>query len=246
MNRKTKIIFVVAAVLSVLYAVLSGLGIAGIQSYTGGLIYRLIIISVLFYSNLCVLKNILHKPVKNEAFIAGALGLGMLLVFEVYSFIYIYLYDGQHTDITISNYIRNCVYLFFLVAISYLTPPILKSYKTIRFILGITSTFLLFIIFFAVIINSYTLLAYGSLIIKIFCFIVATVLFFKVKKGHPARLFSISVRLICLLETAQQLLFIYGNIWDLYDIFISFMPLVYLLFGYTLIQLQNIGEEHYE
>ena len=98
MNRKSKIILIIATVLSVLYSVLSGFGFAGTQTDTGGFVYRLIIIAALIFACSLVFSGAFRQGGKfttgergNEAFIAGLLGLSLLLVFEVYTFFYIHI-----------------------------------------------------------------------------------------------------------------------------------------------------------
>jgi len=251
LKKNTKIVLIVATVLSFLYSVLSGLGFVGTQTDTGGLIYRLIIIAALIFACSCVFSGTpLQRGIEgnkgNEAFIAGVLGLGLLFIFEVYTFVYIYLFGGEHTDITISNYIRNCVYLFFIVAISYLTPPVLKTHRVIRGLISIITSCAVLFIFYAVLIYNQILIEYSALTIKVFCLIAATVLFRSVKRGHPVRLFSVSVIIMCFLETVEHFLLMYGNIWNLRDIVISFYPLVYILIGFALVNIHKVGGDTHE
>ena len=251
MKKNTKIILIVAIALSVLYSVLSGFGFGGTQTDTGGLVYQLIIVAALIFACSLVFTGIDHPVASrhpstegnkgNEAFIAGTLGLSLLFVFELYTFAYIYLYGGEHTDITINNYIRNCVYIFFIVAISYLTPPVFKAHRVIRGLISIITSCAVFFIFYAVLTYNQILIAYSALTIKAFCLIAATVLFRRIKRGHPVRLFSFSVRIMCFLEAVEQLLVMYGNIWNLRDIIISFYPLMYILIGYALVNIHNVG-----
>ena len=244
MSKSIKIAVSIIASLSLLYAMLSGFGISGVESGTGGFIFRLIIIVVLLFSCSRVFSVEIFK--QGSALLAGALGLGVLVIFELFSFAYIYLYSGEHTDITISIYTRNCAYLFFLTAVIILIPPVFKSYKTIRFATCIFASFSIAIIIYAIIINSSILLVYSTISIKILCFIAATVLYFKEKKNNPVRLFTISVRVICFLEMAEQLLILYGNIWNLRDIIISFYPVVYFLIGYALVCIRSDAVTNYD
>jgi len=240
MDRKTKIIFAIITVISALYAMSTVFGITSIESGTGGIIYRLIIIVTLLFS--CSLAFIGLRKETNSAIIAGALGLGMLFIFEVYSFIYIFLLKGEYGDITINNYIRSCSYLLFITATIYLTPPVFKTHKILRLISGILSSCVVASVFYAVITNNLILLLYSSIAIKISCIIAATILYLRTPKCHPARLFSVPLRIICFLETIDQILIFYGNIWYLREIIITFYPAMYLLIGYAFLKLCAIPE----
>ena len=231
MSRKAKTTLTTVAVLSTLYAALSALGVAGIESGTGGVIYRLIIIAALLLS--C--SRAFAGAGRGGALLAGALGLGAFAVFEIYSFAYIYLYGGSPADLTVGNYTRNCAYLFFMAAALYLIPPVFKAHKAIRAVLGVGSSVALGFIFYAIIASNYPLLAYSALAITVLCLLSAVVLI------KHSRLFAISIIVVCLLGTASRLLLMtdYNMGWHLRDTLISLYPAAYLLIGYALTRLRK-------
>ena len=108
MNKK---LFIAAIAVSGIYAGLSLPGLTGISSPSGGLAYRLIIISVLLFS--CIRTFLeFRKCGDHGALLSGALGLGTLAINEVYIFCYLILFNlgWQWLDMGVSLY--PMAYLF--------------------------------------------------------------------------------------------------------------------------------------
>ena len=234
LSRRAKTILIIVAVLSILYAALSALGIAGVESGTGGLIYRLVIIIVLVFS--C--SRVFAGAGWDDTVLAGILGLCAFAIYEIYIFAYIYLFRGDFNDLTINNYTRSCAYLFFLIATINLIPPILKSYKIIRATVGVITSIAIGMIFYAIVSNNYLILTLSTVAVTTLCFIASIILFFHNKNGKAERLFSVAVIIIYLLGAANQIL-LFANIGgSLLDSVISFYPGAYFLLGYALVRLR--------
>ena len=231
--NKRNMTFLVIAILSLLYATLGAMRIVGVESGTGGIVYRLIIIATLIFS--C--SRSIKASGKNVAVLAGVLGLGSFVLFEIYSFAYIYLYGGKTTDITVSNFTWNCGYLFFIVAALYLTPPVFKAHKVFRTALGVISSAAIVMIFYSIVDNDYHLLVYSELLVTIVCLLTMIVLL----KNY--RLLAASIIFLCLLSMTGRLLLIYDTGWNLRDFVISLYPAVYLLVGWALIDIDRSGVE---
>lgn len=240
MFNKLNPFFLTVATLTILYVVLSAMGIGGLNGITGGLVYRLIIIAALLFS--CV--RAFAGAGQRGAVLAGALGLSAFAVFEIYSLAYIYLLNGSPADITVSNYTRNCAYLFFMAAVGYLAPPVFKAYKTIRAILNAVVSAVTILIFYAVIADHYPLLAYSVLTITLMCLLSAVLLFCQLCRGEQCssvRLFAGAIIMFCLLDTAYRLLIMFGGTGYLRDVITAFKPAAYLLIGCALTRLKTPG-----
>jgi hypothetical protein len=238
LNKK----LIVGFALSAVYIVMSLTGIAGLDAGARGIFYRIIIIAALLLSCFPVFREAVKS--KGGIILAGALGLGLLAVNEVYSFAYIYLGQGGAEDITVSNFSRPCAYLFFILAVTSLYPSFMKTGKGLKTGVGIVSTIAALIIFYGVIANQPSFLYYSALAIAILCALSAVFLLFGSVRNH--KIFACSILAVCLLDSANRLLIIYTPGWLWRDIVIALYPTAYLWFGAVLLSLKKKegGGEH--
>ncbi|MCL2013944.1 MAG: hypothetical protein FWG69_03035 [Oscillospiraceae bacterium] len=235
---KNKIFIVSAFILSVVYIILSLTGIAGISSPQGGLIYRIIMIFVLFYACFRAFAGVAATG-SHDAILTGSLGLGVLAINEVYALCYIYLLKGSAADITVSNYSRNCAYLFFAAALVLMIPDTMKSKKALRVIVNILSPSAILMIFYGVIANDPRILYSSALLIVTLCILPAVILL--ITGGRDTKLFSGSIISISVLDTLGRLSIIYGESSYWRDINLSLYPVVYLLIGISLLRIERVN-----
>jgi hypothetical protein len=166
--------------------------------------------------------------------LAGALGLGLLVVSELYTFAYIYLLQGESIDITVSNYSRPCAYLFFMLTLTQLAH--FKQRKILRIVINALSAVLIILIFYAVVADSLVLLNFSTLFIAFLCILPAIFLLIKSKC-----MFACSVIVFCCLDIANRLMVLYPPGWLWHDMVFVFYPPVYLWLGWTLLKLCRKG-----
>ena len=225
--RVMKKAFIIFAALSAVNIILVLTGLAGLDTNTGGIVYRLVIIAALLFCSSCVFTGAAKRG--GIPLLSGALGLGLLAVSELYTFAYIYLLQGESIDITVSNYIRPCAYLFIMLTV--LEQLSSKRVNILRKLLSALSIAALLLIFYSVIANNLVLLSYSALSIAALCILSAVFLLLKSK-----RLFALSVIAFCLLDIANRLMVLYPPGWLWHDMVLVFYPPVYLWLGWALLK----------
>jgi len=221
-----KKVFIIVAALSGLYIFLALTGLAGLDTETGGILYRLVIIAALLFVCSCVFTGAAKQG--GIPLLTGALGLGLLAVSEIYTFAYIYLLQGENIDITVSNYSRPCAYLFFMLTLTQLLH--LKQRKILRIVISTVAAVLIISIFYAVVADNLVLLNYSTLFIAVLCILPAIFLLIKSKS-----MFACSVVVLCCLDIAHRLMVLYQP-QGLWQDFIVFYPLIYLWLGWALLK----------
>jgi len=232
-----KIFLLISIGLSAIYVALSESGIAGIETESGGLLYRLIVIAALLFC--CV--RAFGGANGGGAALAGALGLGVFAVNEVYAFAYIYLLGGNAGDVTVANISRNCAYLFFLTATLRLIP---RAPKFLRAVLSALSSVAMLLIFYGVIADIHAILYYPALGIMVLC--TGFAVYLLIRGDKPARIFAGSVIAVGLIDSLNRILVIFdfGHHWR--DVVLSLFPPAYLLICFALIGLKREEEASYE
>jgi len=213
------------------YIILSIAGL-GLSGATGGILYRALIIAYLLYACVLAFKGARRG---GEAVLAGALGLGLIAVNEVYLFSYLYLLQGDAADITVANYARNCAYLFFLAVLMYMLPKAARGRNVLLIGATAVSAAAMLGILYGVVANNPESLYYSALTMMVLSVLCAVYLLIAGRKA--ARPFAVSVIALSVLDTAYRLLTIplFALGWHWRDIVVSFYPAVYLLIGFALI-----------
>ena len=221
-----KKVFVIVTALSGLYIIFALTGLAGLDTDAGGIIYSLVIIATLLFVCSCVFTGAARHG--GIPLLAGALGLGLLAVSELYTFAYIYLLQGESIDITVSNYSRPCAYLFFMLTLTQLLH--IKHRKIPRIVISTMAAVLVILIFYAVVTDNLVLLNYATLLIAVLCILPAILLLINTKS-----MFACSVIVLCCLDIAHRLMVLYQP-QGLWQGFIVFYPLIYLWLGWALLK----------
>lgn len=247
MNR---IVFFITSALTAVYVALSIMGIAGVSNEAGGFAYRLITIAALIYACSRLFASVVTHPAASRhpseegnlgadnTLFAAALGLGTFAVNEIYVFAYIYLLKGSAEDVTVGNYSRNCVYLFFIAAVFFLLP---KIGKALRICVSILSAGAAFLIFTGVVTDNAKMLYYSALTLMLLCVLSAAVLL--KTGGKDAKILALSIIAVSVLDSANRLLLLYNPGWHWRDIVLAFYPAVYLIIGAASMRLKPSGKE---
>jgi hypothetical protein len=224
MNKITIIISIAAGVFC---AVLS---VMGADIFDAA--YKIVIIAALLFTCSRVFAGAVKRGGESPL-LAGALGLGLLLVSEVYSFAYIYLLKGGAEDITVSNYSRPCAYLFFLLALL----SLMKNAKALRMAASVIATAAMGVIFYAVIADRPLLLYNSALSVAILCVLPAVCLLVQAKE---AKAIACSILALCGLDIVNRLLILFDPGWHWHDMAVVLYPVVYIWIGRAMLGLRRI------
>lgn len=238
---KNKIAIVIAFICPLIYIALSLTGFTGISSPYSEIVYRVITILSLLYVCVGVLKEVIKQKGTGAA-LPGVLGLGVLLVNEVYTFAYLHILQGKAADITVSNYSRNCGYLFFISAVLLLVVLPKKNGNIIKKVIGTISTLEMLLIFYGVIKSNAAVLYYSAMslaILSTLCSLCLIIQSFKINNMEYVRNFACSILVLGLLDSLNRLLVIFHFEWEWRDIFLAFYPPIYLFIGLSLLALQK-------
>ncbi|MCL2088862.1 MAG: hypothetical protein FWH14_05225 [Oscillospiraceae bacterium] len=253
---KYRIFLIVSVAMTLLYALLIWLDIIDVEGQFGGIGYHLIVIAVLVFScsrafadafkhgNGAAGRAGAASPTGEDntaihnyhglIFLTATLGLVTITVFEIFSFAYIYLWEGSLSDITIGNYTRDCAYLFFIAALSIPFSGIFRK------VLGIVSAFAAVFALCSVVIAERWFMFSSSAVLMLLCLFCAAASWYHSLKNPGLKqtgAFACAVIAICLLEIAKFLLIRLFSVEVLYGMVISLYPAIYLLLGMTLVSL---------
>lgn len=241
---KNKVFIAGSFAISAIYVILSLAGFGGKNSFSGGLIYHALTIVVLLYVCIRCISDIVKRNSKNVLFF-GTLGLCSLAVNEIYTFVYLYIWQGSPTDITISNYSRNCVYLFFVPTILMLVLLPQRIENIAKKSISAVSFAAILLIIYGVIIGNPKLVYYPAISLAVLCALPAAYLFIqsiKIKRLENTKLFACSMLALSILDSLNRLVLLFEPGWYWGDIVRSFYPPVYLLIGFGLIRLGRADE----
>ena len=238
MNKKFLLFLIPAA----MYVVLSIAGL-GISGRAGTIIYRAVIIVYLLLACTLAFKGAGRGEHMNPAVLIGALGLGLFAVNEIYLLAHIYLLGGNARELTVANFARNCAYLFFMAAILSLSPADARWKKHITAAMNILSTAAIIIILYGIVADNPYVLYYSALIlVSLSIWSALCLLLHKAQKTKPL---AYAVIAVCVIDTANLLMYIFTPAWHWHDIVVSLYPVVYLLLGFSLFHLRE-GDMQYE
>jgi len=233
--------FLIIGVLSALwfaYVVFCVLNFSGVDAVLGCAYYA-ITVAVLIYICIIVFR-VMIKTEGSGAVLTGTLALCSYAVYEVYSFAYIFIYQGGVTDITIGYYSRSCAALFLATTSMAIikSPKIRRNRFNIAYNLILTAVIIFTLL--AVITVDIQLLLSSLLTILFLCVLPAAYILIrsvKVNRFKAYRLFASMVIAISMLDAAGRVI----KFYDLQPIFLDiiftlYLP-VYILLGLTIFRL---------
>ena len=233
---KYKNFFIASIAMTIIYAVLIWVGTVDVENRFSGIIYKFIVIAVLLFSCYHAFSGLFKSG--GAMFLAGALGLALLTVYEIFSLSYIYLWGGNINDISVIAYTRNCAYLLFLTGILFPLPVS----ALFRKIFSIVSTVAAVFVLISVVIADRQLLQISSAVLMLLCLGFAVMLLYhsmKCPELKSNKLFAVSIIIFCLHEVAYILLINLFSLQVLYGIMLSFYPAIYFFIGIALAALRN-------
>lgn len=240
---KNKKIVMITFILSIVYIVSSLTKVGVFGACFGGFDYRIFTSAVLLYSCFGCVKSI--KTSHAQELLLGTFGVILLVINELYNFVYEFLYQGSLADITISYFSRSSVYLFFIPVILMYAPLPDKIKNVAKKSVSVLSVILTLFIIFAVLIGHSFFLGIPSIMLALLCLFFALYLLiqsYKDSRLKDVRLFVSSMIASSSADVINHLSELFQEDLRLSFLIIAFSPIIYLLIGLGVQRLKKVDD----
>ncbi|MCL2085992.1 MAG: hypothetical protein FWH05_00160 [Oscillospiraceae bacterium] len=238
----------VSAALWLIYLILCILGFSGADTILGVAFYTLVVV-VIVYISVIVFKSMLKKIQVSSAVLPGILALCSFAIFEVFSFLYFFVYRGSITDITVSYYSRCCATVFLAVTSMAIIAPPENRKSGFNIIYNMIMSAVVISALLAVITFDTWFLFLSLLTMLLLCVVPsARILFesFKTARFKPYRLFAFAVIFISVLDAVGRIFKFFYHAPVVLDVIIALSVPAYILLGLTILRFGRVEVAEHE